>query len=466
MWQYSNLFLIALDLAFSAGVTAHVLSHKRNVHSAIGWIGLAWLSPFAGTLLYVCFGINRVQRRARIMRRPSRKVHTKITLGAKSSEPFANLKATVSALTHLELADATISMPLHDGDDAYPQMLAAIKNAKTSIALASYIFRSDKIGHEFIKALAMAAERGVAVRVLLDGFGSGILLARTYRAFRDANIPVGRFMHSIAPWRVQYLNLRLHKKILIVDSVTAFIGGLNIADENTGRRRHKIKVRDTHFKIVGHVVRQITADFIDDWAFATEEILSEPLWNPTTQEIGTVEARVIVSGPDQEVERLSLVLLAAIASAQKSIRIATPYFLPDDQLMTALILAATRGVDVQIIIPMFNNHRTIGWAMISHIEPLLRVGCKIWRAPLPFDHSKLMVVDNHWCLFGSPNWDTRSLRLNFEMAIEVYDSALAHQLTSTIDRGHGTPLTIAELEARSFIIKSRDAAMRLLMPYL
>ncbi|MEO6609154.1 MAG: phospholipase D-like domain-containing protein [Aestuariivirga sp.] len=466
MLQPSHLVLIASHFALSAIVTLHVLLHKRNVHSATGWIGLAWLSPFVGALLYFGFGINRVQRRARILNRSPKRVRLHTNESGSLLEPFTNLKATVGAVTHQDLAAANISMPLQDGDDAYPQMLAAINNAKTTIALASYIFRADRIGLKFVQALAEAVARGVMVRVLIDGFGSGIFLASTYRTFRKLNVPAARFMHSIAPWRVQYLNLRLHKKILIVDGAIAFIGGLNIADENTGRRRRKILVRDTHFKIEGPVVKQITMDFIEDWSFASGEILQESEWNPITPNTGTARARVIVSGPDQDAEVLSLVLLAAISSAQKSIRIATPYFLPGEQLMTALILAATRGVDVGIVIPMFNNHPPIGWAMQAHVGPLLQAGCRIWRAPLPFDHSKLMVVDNIWCLFGSPNWDTRSLRLNFEMAVEVYDSTLADQLTAVIDKNHGSPLTIKELEARSFLMKCRDAATRLLAPYL
>ena len=134
--------------------------------------------------------------------------------------------------------------------------------------------------------------------------------------------------------------------------------------------------------------------------------------------------------------------------------------------MTALQLAATRGVDVQIVIPLRSNHTPMDWAMDAHVGPLLLTGCRIWKAPLPFDHSKLMIVDNAWCLFGSPNWDTRSLRLNFEIAIEAYDPRLAAQLSVIIDQSSVTPLTIEELESRSFIVKCRDAAIRLLMPYL
>ncbi len=466
MWQASSLILVILHISVSGCVSAHILINKRNVHSAIGWIGLCWLSPFVGALLYIVFGINRIQRRARILRRSVKHPPLRSLGGPSPQAPYAGLKAAVGALTNQDLVSANISLPLHNGDDAYPQMLSTINNAKTTVALSSYIFRSDRIGREFIDALMKALKRGVEVRVLLDGFGSGIFLATTFRLFRENGIPVAQFMGSILPWKIQFLNLRLHKKILIVDGVTAFIGGLNIADENTGRHRRKIIVRDTHFKITGPVVKQITADFIDDWLFATGEVLVEGVWNPDTQEAGTVDSRVIVSGPDQDTEQLSLVLLSAISAAKKSIRIATPYFLPDEQLMTALQLAATRGVDVRIVIPKLNNHPPMGWAMNAHMMPLLQTGCRIWQAPLPFDHSKLMTVDNAWCLFGSPNWDRRSLRLNFEMAIEAYDPQLAVQLSAIIDDSSVTPLTSQELEARSFAVKCRDAATRLLMPYL
>ena len=466
MWNASSVMLLAIDLSISTAITIHVLLNKRNVNSAIGWIGLAWLSPFVAAALYFAFGINRIERRARILRRPAKTHLLRINESALNKEPFANLKATIGALTHRTLAAANISLPLRDGDDAYPEMLTAIKNAKTSVALTSYIFRSDKIGQEFVDALAKANQRGVMVRVLIDGFGSGIFLPTTYHLFRKQGIPIARFMNSVLPWKMQFLNLRLHKKILIIDGITAFIGGLNIADENIGRLRQKIIVRDTHFKISGPVVKQITADFIDDWQFATGEVLQESFWIPLMQETATVESRVIVSGPDQDSEQLSLVLLSAISAAQKSIRIATPYFLPHEQLMTSLQLAAIRSVDVRIVIPLVSDHAPIGWAMHAHVGPLLKAGCQIWQAPLPFDHSKLMVVDEIWCLFGSPNWDTRSLRLNFEMAIEAYDPVLAALLSTMINQNSITPLTQKELECRSFFVKCRDAATRLLIPYL
>jgi cardiolipin synthase A/B len=463
MWQPSAIVYLILSICISSVVTAHILLHKRNVHSAVGWIGLAWLAPYLGTLLYYAFGINRIQRRARIMRHPRKGRGSKTSEGQLNSDSFANLRTTVGSVTHRPLVEANIALPLHDGDDAYPQMLAAIKSAQKTIALTSYIFRSDKIGQEFIDALGEASKRGVMVRVMIDGFGSS---KKTFRLFKLKNVPVVRFMNSIWPWQMHFINLRQHKKVLIIDGVKAFIGGLNISDENTGRKRKKIKVRDTHFRLSGPIVRQITDDFIDDWLFACGEILDEPLWNPHQHIVGKVKARIIVSGPDQETEQLSLTLLSAISAAQKTIRIATPYFLPDELLMSALQLAVIRGVEVKIVLPEFSDHAPMNWAMHAHIGPLLQVGCQVFKAPPPFDHSKLMVVDDAWVLFGSPNWDTRSMRLNFEMAIEAYDPVLATQLSREIDENSVTPLTLNELEARSFVIKCRDAAVRLLIPYL
>jgi cardiolipin synthase A/B len=463
MWQPSAILFLIVSICISTIVTVHILLNKRNVHSAIGWIGLAWLSPFMGTLLYYAFGINRIQRRARIMRRATKGMSSNAKDDSPISNVYASLRETVDAVTKRPLVEANIALPLHDGDDAYPQMLAAIKSAQKTVALTSYIFRSDKIGQEFIDALGEAHQRGVMVRVLIDGFGSG---KKTFQSFKKQTVPVSRFMNSIWPWEVKFLNLRQHKKLLIIDGAKAFIGGLNISDENTGRKRNKIKVRDTHFRVGGPVVRQITADFIDDWFFATGEVLEEHLWNPAHQLGGKVSARVIVSGPDQQTEQLSTTLMSAISAAQKSVKIATPYFLPDEILMSALQLAAIRGVEVSIVIPEVSDHAPMDWAMYGHVGPLLQMGCKVFRTPLPFDHSKLMVVDGAWCLFGSPNWDTRSMRLNFEMAIETYDTELALRLSRAIDKNSVNPITLQELDARPFVVKCRDAAVRLLIPYL
>jgi cardiolipin synthase len=450
--------------AFAAGlVTVHTLLRKRDVAAAIGWIGIAWLAPGLGALLYLGFGINRVRRRARRLMGPHLTPIFEPGQGGEDTN-LADLETAVGAVTRKPPTSGRVAAQLFCGDAAYPEMLAAIRGARFSIRLATFIFRVDACGEQFIAALAEARRRGVAVHVLIDGFGGGFLLCPAYRRLRREGVEAALFLHSFLPWKMAFLNLRLHKKILAVDGAMAFVGGLNIGAENVLASRPKEPVCDHHFKVVGPVVNEIEREFDEDWQFATGQSL-EPA--PTAViPAGAGLARVISSGPDQETDHLVLVLLSAVNAARRTIRIMTPYFLPDEQLVTALRLAALRGVAVDIVLPAQNNHPFVAWAMLAHIRPLLESDCRIWLNPPPFDHSKLMTIDGEWCLIGSANWDARSLRLNFEMTVEFRDRALAAALDRVIGARCATQLTLGDLDKRPIVIKLRDAAIRLAMPYI
>jgi cardiolipin synthase len=216
------------------------------------------------------------------------------------------------------------------------------------------------------------------------------------------------------------------------------------------------------------VVSQLQDAFANDWAFTTGEILDGQTWFPQLQGDGDVIARVIVDGPDADFEKARWTLLAALAEAQTCVRILTPYFLPDPALVTALNLAALRGVRVDVVLPTKNNLPFIHWASRSMWWQLLERGCHIWLTPPPFDHSKLMVVDDHWVLLGSANWDARSLRLNFELNVECYGRELARDLVAVIERKlvDAREVTLAELDARKITGKVRDAAARLFSPFM
>jgi cardiolipin synthase len=436
------------------------------VRAAIGWIGVIWLSPFFGALLYVGFGINRVQRRARRLRGVKRTHDFGKAGKAGSRTPRESLQLAVGAITGLDLQQADVDRVLQSGDEGYPEMLAAIGDARASVDLSTFIFRDDETGRAFVAALAAAHRRGVAVRVLIDGMGGGFFRSPAYRRLRAEGVPAARFLHSAWPWKMPLLDLRLHKKALIVDGRVAFIGGLNIAGENLAAAPPKTRVRDTHFRIVGDVVAQIADGFDDDWAFATGEEQPESRRPAPSAPAGGEVARAVASGPDQAVGQLALVLLSAITAARRSIRIATPYFLPDEQLLTALQLAALRGVDVRLVTPAVNNHRWVAWAAQASVRPLLEAGCRLWRSPPPFDHSKLMTVDDEWSLIGSANWDARSLRLNFELAVEVYDRDLCARISALIDEKCRDPVSLADIDGRMFVTKLRDAVIRLASPYL
>jgi cardiolipin synthase len=442
------------------------LINKRDVPAAIGWIGMAWLAPVFGALLYVGFGINRVKRRAHRLMGSVRNIGPLVTSDISSTDPIERLKIAVRNITGQDIEIGKVVGVLNCGDEAYPQMLDAIEGAKFRIGLSTYIFRTDELGLQFIRALVRAHRRGVRIRVLIDGFGGGCLRSSAYRHLRKQGVPVARFLHSTLPWKMPVPDLRLHKKSLVIDGDTAFVGGLNIGAENLIGLRPKAPVRDLHFRIEGAVVRQIEQDFEDDWSFTTAEmpIETDALRKATPTDGGT--ARTIFAGPDQEVDQLVLVLLSAINLARHSVKIATPYFLPDEQLVTALQLAALRGVEVHLVLPAFNNQRLVAWAAEAHVRPLLQTGCHLWRGPPPFDHTKLMTIDGNWSLIGSANWDVRSLRLNFELTVELYDTDLANQLAEIIDTRCIEPITLEEIDNRWFIVKLRDAAARLLMPYI
>ena len=304
-------------------------------------------------------------------------------------------------------------------------MLAAIAAAEKSVGLMSYIFRADKAGEAFHQALIQAQRRGVEVRVLIDGVGGGYFWSGTYNHLRRAGVPVARFLHSYFPLRMPFVNLRNHRKVLVIDGRLGFTGGINIGAENIGADNPPHIVLDTHFQLEGPIVEQLTDAFADDWLFTTGEKLLTDHWFPPLEKAGTVTARVVTSGPDEDMEQIEYVALHAISCAHKSIRVVTPYFLPPDPLTLSLGLAALRGVRVDIVLPEHSNHAVLDWARRIPLRPLIEAGCRVWLMPAPFDHSKLMVIDDSWTLIGSANWDTRSFRLNFELNVELHDPDFA-----------------------------------------
>ncbi|MDB5398584.1 MAG: Cardiolipin synthase, partial [Rhodopila sp.] len=376
------------------------------------------------------------------------------------------LEHGIGRITGRPLLAGTRVQAYQNGDEAYPPMLAAIAAAKASVGLSSYILRDDQWGGRFIDALAEATRRGVAVRVLIDGIGGDWLRSPAYHRLRREGVPAARFMHSLLPWRMPFFNLRSHKKVLLLDGVVSFTGGMNIADENVMATRPQQPVQDLHFRIEGPVVSQLAEAFADDWSFETGEDLAGDLWSPEIAARTGPPARVIDSGPDEDLEKVEFAVLQAVSCARASIEVMTPYFLPDERLVTALALAAMRGVAVDLVVPEQSNHTLVDWATRANIGPLLSGGVRIWRSPPPFHHTKIMVVDGEWCLIGSCNWDIRSFRLNFELCMEIYDRDLATRLRAIMQDARGSELTRAEVDSRSLPVRIRDAAARLMLPYL
>jgi cardiolipin synthase A/B len=476
-WPHVTTFVaVALDLL----VSLHIIFFKRDSRAAIAWIAIVWFVPFLGALLYYFLGINRIERRARRLRRKSRRPmpladatgnlpEARIPVLPPEAVHLAPLVQLSETVTGQPLCEGNTIEPLWEGDQAYPAMLHAIEEAKQSVALSMYIFNNDFTGNRFVEAMGRAVARGVEVRVLIDDLG-----ARHYSwhsisgPLQRAGVPTARFLPTFWPRSFSYANLRNHRKLMTVDGRIGFTGGMNITDEYCLSLQKRHAMRDMQFRIDGPVVARMQDVFVEDWKFTTGELLHGESWFPQLEPRGTMLARGVSSGPDEDREKLRLVLLGALSSARTRVVIVTPYFLPDADLIAALNIAALRGVQVDIYLPKVSDLRLVNWAAMAQLAQVLEYGCRVWTVPGPFMHTKLMLVDSIWTMLGSANWDARSLRLNFEFNIECYDRTLAVSLESSLEMKfkHAERMTLTKLNGRPFLAKLRDGVARLLMPYL
>jgi cardiolipin synthase len=315
---------------------------------------------------------------------------------------------------------------LVNGDAAYPAMLDAIRQAKKTISLETYIFDRDEVGLEFAKALGDAVRRGVEVRVLIDAAGTRYSWPSILHTLHREKVKCALFHPSFGLLRLMSVNLRTHRKIMVVDGTLGFTGGLNIRSGHWLSRHPRNPVQDLHFRVRGPVVTQLQEAFAEDWLFATKEALRGEDWFPKVESAGPMLARGVSDGP------------------------------------------AMRGVHVDVVLPEWTNLPFVQWASRAMWWQILTHNCRIWLTPPPFDHSKLMIVDGCWVLLGSANWDARSLRLNFEYNVECYDEKLAKTLEEliTTKKRNAHEVTLEEMDARSLILRLRDGATRLLTPYL
>jgi cardiolipin synthase len=462
------------DLLACLLASGHALLHKRDTRAATIWISVIWTLPALGPLLYLALGVNRIRRRAiklGVHKTFSRDIPE--NLGEpehEGAEHLQHIARVVSRVAAQPLTAGNKIEPLVNGDEAFPAMLAAIESAQKTVTLCTYIFDNDASGIKFVAALERAVKRGVAVRVLIDSAGTRYSFPPITWKLKRAKIPFAKFLPAsiFTPWRVATINLRNHRKALVVDGQLAFTGGMNIRHGNVLAEEPAHPVQDLHFRVAGPVVTELQEAFANDWTFVTGETLEGLEWFPELAEAGDLIARVIPDGPDADFENARWTLLAALAEAQTSVKIITPYFLPDNALVTALNLAALRGVRVDIILPAKNNLPFVHWASRAMWWQMLERGCHLWLTPPPFDHSKLMIVDGHWVLFGSANWDTRSLRLNFELNVEGYGRAFAQEMEKVFAKkiAAASEVTLAEADRRSLPAKLRDATARLFSPYL
>ena len=453
-----------------AGITSiHATLSKSDPRSAAFWIVVCLLFPLGGVVLYLVFGVNRLNRRAQRRAAAEQAIVRPVTVTPADADwrvgDYGALIRTTRQVTGLPLVANCQLQPLLNGDEAYPEMLAAIGQASSWVFLSSYIFDNSGVGQVFIDALVSAQQRGVEVAVIIDGVGEWYDGGKARRQLCKRGVNARSFL----PLRLlppQFaINLRNHRKLLLVDGLVGFVGGMNIRPQHTQRPDKPLQIQDLVVKLKGPVINQLTQVALDDWRYVTGE-----QWSPvlTAESVtGSSLCRAIPDGPEQPLDKLLAVLLAAIISARQSIRIMTPYFLPPRELDAVLRAAALSNVEVTVILPEQGDHRLVHWASLHRLPALIDAGIHVYFQPPPFAHTKLLVIDDSYVQFGSANIDVRSLRLNFELVIESFDTDFARRMNDHIDEVLGRSQRVESALLRSsWWQRIRNASCWLFSPNL
>jgi len=455
----------------------HLLLLKKRPSATLAWLWAILFIPFLGASFYCLFGTDRLKRRrlkhrSRFTAHPARQ-HTPASATDEATAVLIRqlpdrdreFLQLLSRINQLPVSSAEEIRVLNDAKEFYPALEQRIQQAKHSVNLEFYLWRSDETGRRFLHLLTETAQRGVAVRLLLDGVGSFGLSRKELRAFRAAGGEFAWFQ-GLDPKRGRFvLNLRDHRKLQIIDHTVAFVGGMNIGREYEGLDPRFGHWRDVQVEVGGAVVQTLQEVFADDWFFATGKKIPG---HPVAVYQAAHPMHVIVGGADRPNEPMSKSVVSLLNEATTRVWVATGYFVPDDVLLAALELAAGRGVDVRLLVAKKNNYPWLVIAGRSYYDELLAAGVRIFEYTAGTYHAKIAVVDKQWVMIGSANLDYRSMRLNFELNLlfrsPEHNATLARMLASDFDLSHEIdPLVFAR---RPFSRRFAEGLLRPLSPML
>lgn len=464
-WLIFLLGYVVLGM-FSAG---HALLHKRDPRSALGWVVACLTLPVAGSLVYLLFGINRVENKAKQLSTEMMLKKADIDVSddvSNTTHKARYLMSIAEKVTPNKLTNNNQWQCLRNGEEAFPAMLQAINEAKQQVLLSTYIFANDVTGKAFNEALKSAHKRGVSLYILIDGIGARYSVPTMVKALKKSGIRCATFLPPRwFPPQIS-INLRNHRKILVVDQRIAFTGGINIS------HKHCVEsvaqgAADLHFRFTGGVVTHLSELFWRDWQMATGEFSKMLDATPVLQEAQGY-CRLIADGPDGDLDKLSLTLNAVISAAKNRVTLMTPYFIPSKGLVAAMLAAVQKGVIVEVLLPEKSNLRYVDWATQHMIGELIKRGVQIYQKPAPFEHSKLVIVDDCYVMLGSANIDPRSLRLNFELMIEVFDEPFCDEMRLLAGDfiQNVSVLELGAITNRPLWQKLRDGVFWLFSPYL
>src|SRR5262245_49272661 len=463
--------LALLNLALQAATIFWVLTVKREPISAVAWCLLVLLVPVFGIVFFILFVYQSIH--PPLKRKKEHAEEFRARPGAPGAptevEGYEGLAGLACRLGARPLTEGNAITPYHEGAAAYDAMLEAILRAKHHIHMEFFIARADESGERFMSALAERARDGVEVRFLYDAVGSWKLHSRVLRILTRAGGKALPFLPLLNPLRRRIqVNLRNHRKVMVVDGKVGFTGGLNLGDEYLGRDPFFGPWRDTFLRVEGPAVWGLQRVFTEDWDFAADEDLSDDAYYPPAERMGDAAVQVAWSGPDQDIKTIREVYFAAIMRARRRVWVATPYFVPDAGLFDALCLAARMGRDVRVLCPFRPDKWLPHLAGRYSWAELLRAGGRVYQYTRGFMHTKVLMIDDGWSSLGSPNFDNRSLFLNFEVTCLIESPAVQVELERAFlrDLEKSIRLDPEVFAGRPFVAKMAENVCRLMSPVL
>ncbi|WP_267119698.1 cardiolipin synthase, partial [Xanthomonas sacchari] len=434
-------YLTAAYLLYILWLSGWIVLQKREPAATLSWVLSLAALPYLGFVIYYLLGPQKVKRQ-RLRRGRSRSGMEHYSSVCPPDADCTELAKIAQATTGLAPSSATAVQWLVDGAATYEAILRDIGAAQHHVHLEYYIFNPDRTGTRIRDALVERARAGVRVRLLLDAVGSSQVRKRFLRPLLEAGAEVAWFHPTqlLRPFKFKrpWVNLRTHRKIVVIDGRIAFTGGINVTDEENEALRADA-YRDLHLRCEGHVVRSLQLVFVEDWLYATRQgrdaFDMARIWpsDMPSRDAGSIQAQVLVSGPDSSWESIHRLQVAAIYEAQRRVWLVTPYFVPGEAARMALTSAALGGLDVRLLVPKRSDSRLVTLAARSYFDELLQAGVRIYEYGPRMLHTKALITDEDLCLVGSANFDNRSFRLNFEVATLFRDRGLTRQLAELLE---------------------------------
>lgn len=467
------ILLFQLLYAITAlGVIVVIVSENRNPVKTMSWILILLFLPLFGLIIYYFFGEDGRKKRLishRMFNRLSQKAIDRIEPSGEpiAPEEYNSLVNLLHNLDHSPLYSGNKITFYSDGLSKFEALFEEIEKARKYIHIQYYIFMDDEIGYKLRDLLIKKVKEGVKVRLIYDDVGSWNAKRSFFKDMQKEGVEVQAFLKVAFKLLTSRVNYRNHRKIVVIDGVVGFVGGMNVACRYIKGIKTGIW-RDSHIKIEGEAVAGLQTSFIVDWNYSHKEFLSDDIYFPKVQEQGDNLIQIATSGPMGQTQNIHLAIVHAIYNAKKYIYIQTPYFIPTDNLLTAIQTAAIRGVDIRVMIPRHSDTTFVHIATMSFISELLRVGVSVYFYEAGFLHSKLTVIDDFLTITGSANMDVRSFEHNFEINAFIYNEE-STQIAKEIffnDMNDSTLLNVDYWNKRSWISKVKESIVRLFSPLL